>query len=431
MRRVLVLSYYFPPLGGVGAQRPLKFVKYLPEWGYVATVVTGPPDARTEWAPADSSLNAEVPTGTEVLRAEGPPPPVAGTRHRLSRWFGLWSPFQQWWRRESLRLGRSAVADVDVVYTMMSPFSTAVAAASVAGAAGKPWIADLQDPWALDEWTVYPTALHRRLDELQMRRDLRSAAAVITTTREAAQVLVARFPEFADSRVRTIPWGWDRSDFKATPQPRGDDAFRIVYAGYSHVQRGHKHRARQSVRTLLGGAVRGMDVLPRSHVFLLEAIERIGRVDPDLAGRVELHVAGPAPTTDGTDTGGVVRHHGYLAHDRAVGLMRSADVLFLAMHDLPAGMRARTVPGKTYEYLASGRPILAALPDGDARDMLSDLPNVWVCRPTDVAGMAKALVEISRSRLVGHGPSELALQFEWRELSRQLAAVFDETLRES
>ena len=291
MRRVLVLSYYFPPLGGVGAQRPLKFVKYLPEWGYVATVVTGPPDARTEWAPADSSLNAEVPTGTEVLRAEGPPPPVAGTRHRLSRWFGLWSPFQQWWRRESLRLGRSAVADVDVVYTMMSPFSTGVAAASVAGAAGKPWIADLQDPWALDEWTVYPTALHRRLDELQMRRDPRSAAAVITTTREAAQVLVARFPEFADSRVRTIPWGWDRSDFKATPQPRGDDAFRIVYAGYSHVQRGHKHRARQSVRTLLGGAVRGMDVLPRSHVFLLEAIERIGRVDPDLAGRVELHRA--------------------------------------------------------------------------------------------------------------------------------------------
>jgi glycosyltransferase involved in cell wall biosynthesis len=63
------------------------------------------------------------------------------------------------------------------------------------------------------------------------------------------------------------------------------------------------------------------------------------------------------------------------------------------MHDLPAGRRARLVPGKTYEYLASGRPLLAALPDGDARDLVSRYPDAYVCRPTDVPAMTAAIRE--------------------------------------
>ena len=430
MRRVLVLSYYFPPLGGVGAQRPLKFVKFLPDFGYEATVVTAPELARVAWAPRDDSLGADVPASVDVLRATGPPPPGTGAEHRLARWLGVWAPFHRWWRGEATRLGRYVAQDVDIVYTMMSPFSTAYAAAAIGGEAGKPWVADLQDPWALDDWLVYPTGLHRRLDERRMRRDLGSAAAVITTTREAAQVIAGEFPEFADSTIDTIPWGWDRADFAGAPPERTDESFRIVYAGYSHAQRGRTHRARRPLRRLLGGAVRGLDVLPRSHVFLMDAIQHLATLDPALRRRVEVHVAGPAPP-EGTSEDEPLQHHGFISHDRAVTLMRSADALFLAMHDLPPGTRARTVPGKTYEYLASGRPIVAALPDGDARDLLTGLPNVWVCRPRDVDGIAAALVEISRLKTPPAAPPDYAMQFEWRDLTRQLAARFDEILADT
>jgi hypothetical protein len=106
--------------------------------------------------------------------------------------------------------------------------------------------------------------------------------------------------------------------------------------------------------------------------------------------------------------------------------MRSADLLFLPMHDLPVGVRARTVAGKTYEYLAAGRPVLAALPDGDARDLTTGWPGVWTCRPTDVPCLVLGLRHIvERGR--GHdieAPSRLA-DYERTAIARRITSVFD------
>jgi hypothetical protein len=74
---------------------------------------------------------------------------------------------------------------VDAIIASMSPFSTARAAARIAQELGKPWIADLRDPWALDEVLVYPTALHRRAAERRMGADLSSAAAIVMNRRSS------------------------------------------------------------------------------------------------------------------------------------------------------------------------------------------------------------------------------------------------------
>lgn len=429
LRRVLIFAYYFPPLGGVGVHRPVKIAKYLREFGYEPVIVTGPAGSAVEWAPADAALADDVPADIEVIRTVAPRSELTRRRHRFQRWLGVWTPFQRWWREEAMRVGRPAAANADVIFATMSPFSTAAAAAAIARDTGKPWVADLQDPWALDEWTVYPSALHRAIDKRRMRRDLREAAAVIMNTAEATRALVSDFPEFSSKRVVTVTQGWDREDF-SSPQPRRNDGrFRIVYAGYSHVRRGETHRSRRPLRALLGGTVKGMDILTRSHVFLLEAMERLRTLDPDLAERVELHIAGPAPPDASDDDGSIpVHHHGYLPHDEAVQLMRSADVLFLPMHDLPDGRRTRTVPGKTYEYLASGRPIVAALPDGDARDLVSGQPNVWLCRPRDAGAMAASLSEIAGLDRPPVPDSAFVESFEWRVLTGKLAAIIDDTL---
>ena len=428
MKRVLVLAYYFPPLGGAGVQRTVKFVKYLRELGYEAIVVTGPENASVSWAPPDPTLTHELPPETIVQRIGSPPPRPTGNRSRMSRWLQRPSRSDRWWQEGVRRLGRTVAEDVDVIYASMSPFGTAAAAAGLARAAGKPWVADLRDPWALDDWSVYPSALHRRLDLRRMRSVLVHADAIVMNTDEARHALLEAIPELIPRSVSVIPNGWDRDDFGEPPVRREDSSFRIVYAGYSHVGRRIGGR-RSAVRALLGGAAPGLVPYARSHILLAEALARLAERAPDLVARVELHVAGAGAQPGGSPRGAVrVVHHGYLSHPAAISLMQSADLLFLPMHGLRPGVRCRTVTGKTYEYLAAGRPILAALPDGDARDLLTTLPHVRLCRPTDIDCMMDAIRDAMLDERGASTPPEVLARFERRRLATQLAQVFDEVL---
>jgi len=126
---------------------------------------------------------------------------------------------------------------------------------------------------------------------------------------------------------------------------------------------------------------------------------------------------------------------GYVSHEKSISYVLSADLLFLPMHDLPPGTRAGLVPGKTYEYLGSGRPILAAVPDGDARDLLAAAGSASLCRPADVQGLKRALqqhIELWQSGGTLPGPDPLVIaQYERRALTEQLAGVFDTVLGEA
>jgi glycosyltransferase involved in cell wall biosynthesis len=315
----------------------------------------------------------------------------------------------------------------------MSPFESAAAAAELARRLAVPWIADLRDPWALDEMQVYPTVLHRAREAARMRAALSSATAIVMNTAAAAEALRRRFPELSAKRIETIPNGYEADDFAAPPHAGDPDAFRIVHTGTLHTRLGRRTRATGSMRRVLGGDG-DVDVLTRSPVFLLEALARLRDRDPSLGERIELHLAGDLGAEDLRAAQAVagVHMHGYLPHGRSIDLVRSADLLFLPMHDLPAGRRARIVPGKTYEYAASGRPILAAVPEGDARDLLQTLPHANLCAPADVEAMAAIVARLAaRKDAAGREPdctSPAITAFDRRELTLQLAAVLDEAL---
>jgi len=432
VRRVLFLAYHFPPVGGAGVQRSAKFARHLPELGYEPLVVTGPgPEPEDRWTPEDASLERDLPSDLTVLRIpHRRPAPSTGARARAERWMRVPSPFTAWWTEGARELALAA-ADVDIVYASLSPYDSAEAASRIAALLGRPWVADLRDPWALDEMQVYPSGLHQYLERRRMRRSLSSAAALVMNTPEAAARLVDAFPELATKLIRVIPNGYDAEDFVVPPEPRSDSAFRIVHTGYLHTDLGHDERRRARLRRFLGGTTRGVDILARSHVFVLDAIEQIRGELPGTD--LELHLAGIASAADHeAGRSEAVHFRGYLPHAETVALMRSADLLFLPMHDLPPGTRATIVPGKTYEYLGSGRPILAAVPDGDARDLLVRLPNAYLSRPRDSSAMATILRELaSRKQEQGPAPdvgSELVEPYERRRLSADLAAVFDGVL---
>ncbi len=429
-KKALHIAYYFPPIGGAGAQRTLKFVRYLPLFGYESTVITGSGEAGGRWTPADETLTEEVGPETEVWRVPGPEPVSAGWTGRAERWFRLPSPWSSWWTEGVLRIARD-VEDVDVILASMSPYQSAEAAAQLAAELDKPWVAGLRDPWALDEMMVFPSAAHRLRELRRMRTLLASAAAIVVTTQEAVERVHDAFPELRAKPVVSIPNGFDASDFGGNSPARDDDLFRIVHTGYLHTELGRRQRRTAGLRRLLGGETKGVDILTRSHVYLLKAIDRLIERDPSLSERIEVHLAGVLSSVDRKIAGRskLVRVHGYVPHAESIRLIRSADLLFLPMQNLPPGARSSTVPGKTYEYLASGRPILAAVPDGDTHDILAAAGNCRFSSPDDSASMADAIeAEVNRWRTGSTVPEpapDVLRRYERRFLTEELAALMD------
>jgi glycosyltransferase involved in cell wall biosynthesis len=427
------MAYYFPPIGGAGVQRNAKFARYLPELGYEPVVVTGPGSPEYRWTPIDGALAVNVPTGTAVHRLPAPEPRRGhGWRAKAERWLRIRPQWERWWSAEALPAARALAAGVDVVHASINPYQTAPVARRLARELGKPFVVDLEDPWAFDEMLVYPTAMHRRFELAAMRRTLAAADAVVMNTREAARRVEERFPELAGKPVIAIPNGFDSADFTGPLPQREDGTFRIVHTGSLHTDLGRRHRQMALVRHLLGGAAPGVDLLTRSHIYLLEAIAALRAEEPELAARIEVHLAGDL-TVDDLDV--ATRHpnvqlHGFLPHDETIRLMRSADLLFLPLHDLPPGRRVSIVPCKTYEYLASGRPILAAVPDGDARDLLAGAGSTFLCRPTDADAMKRHIRRQLERRLAGEPPeprnASILAELEPRRLTGRLVDLYDQ-----
>jgi len=435
-RRLLFHSYHFPPIGGAGAQRPLRLARHLLEHDYVSTVLTGAGPTSDRWTPADRSLLAEIPPELEITRLDGSAEPrgSAGWARRIERLLDRPGEWERWWVEQSLAAGMSIAGDADLIYVWMQPYASAEAGARLAAASNTPWVADLGDPWALDEMMVYLSALHRRADARRMARGLSTASAIVMSTPEAVARLLERFPSLRDRPVVAIPNGFDGADFVGNDVVRDDGKFRIVHTGYLHTELGQRLRNTLPLRRLLRGSVPGLDILPRSHVFLIEAIDRLLQEDPTLNEVLELHLAGVLTDADREVAARcpVVRLRGYVTHSESVELMRGADLLFLPMQDLPPGTRATIVPGKTYEYIASGTPILAAVPDGDARDLLQEAGNALLCRPNDVSAIADALRgAVARWREGSRPPAprpEVVARFEYGRLAARLADVFDGVL---
>jgi glycosyltransferase involved in cell wall biosynthesis len=426
-----MLAQRFPPSGGAGVQRNLQLARHLPEAGVHAIVATGPGVVDYHWTPADAALSDERLRATVHRLPDTEPPHGVRWEARLESWLRVPSRWQRWWRTHAVEAAVAVGGDADVVHASVAPYSSAPTAIAVARRLSRPLVMDFEDPWALDEMVAYPSRLHRRLAVRHMGRMLRAADAVVMNAPEARRRVLDTFPFLDPERVVAIPNAFDPDDFATPVTPRDDGRFRIVHAGSLHTAGGLAHRNASRARRLLGGTYPGVDFLPRSHVYLLEALAKLLERRPELAPLVEVELAGmfSGPDREVAARYPFARLSEFVPHARTLELMRTADLLFLPMHDLPPGRRAGLIPHKTYEYLAAGRPILAAVPEGDARDLLAESGAALLCRPTDVSAMTAHLEEeIDRWR-AGGGPRsprpEVVERCSRRRLVADLGALYD------
>jgi glycosyltransferase involved in cell wall biosynthesis len=398
MRRVLVLAYFFPPIGGGGCQRTLKLTRYLEPAGWLSTVVT---TLDSDYWILDPTLLDEVPRSVEVIRVQGytalralrslsrwgldvqePQGARRSKRFRalraLSRWMLIPDGYRGWAeaaRRASER--RLQAGGVDALWTTSSPESAHLAGLALKRRHGLPWVADFRDPWVGRVTYRPPTALHDRAHRA-MERSVVAAADHVTVVSEAmAAMYRSRYPDLPPERFVLLPNGFDPDDWRradsladasAGKAEEDRDRFVLLHAG----QLAH----RPTVRTLLLAARRVLDADPTARDQLrlrfLGGNEELDAEEPESFGLAEIVELRPSRP-----------------HLEALAAMRRAQALVLLGHGGNADSLLYT--GKIYEYLSSGRPVLGIVDRGPCADLIRAAGAGPVLESGDVEGAARAI----------------------------------------
>ena len=396
--RVLLVTYYFPPSGGAGVQRPLKWTRYLPAAGIEPVVLTVREGA---YPHLDAGMMADIPPGTEVHRTRAPDPfglygrltgrsrdaaVAARTGHvgqseraseRASRWVRAnvfvpdarvgWVPFA---RAEAFYRHRQR--PFDAVITTGPPHSAHLVGLALRRR-GVPWLADFRDPWTQIHYTgaLGRTRTAERLDRALERRVLTTADAVVTVSDPLRRDLLELAP---GARIEVVRNGFDPADFPAPPPPVRADRFEVAYVGSLYDV---PHALFDAVARLKG---REEDVLLRFVGSVPEGFEAAAEAR-GIANRVAVEPAVP--------------------HAEAVEVMRRAALLLLTIE--PWSYAAGVVPGKTFEYLASARPVLGiGPPDGEAAQILERTGAGTMLPNDDADGIVETLRAHRAAWAAGH-----------------------------
>jgi len=401
--KVLLVTLHFPPGGGGGVHRPLKFATHLPALGIETHVLA--PDVPGA-VPTDAEL--ELPTQAWIHRVRYVGPRAGRASERLAETQGLarigtqaallgrrllvpdenlpWSTLAT---PVAIRIARRE--GIDVVITTSPPPSLHLLGAAVKKASGAAWVADLRDPL-----TSHP---HRRGYESRLAQlKEKSVGGVGRLVASQADAIIAASEAIAEearalkpkAQVVTIANGSDFDDF-AGLEHHPSDRLRITHAGNFHGKRDPKPFFRALAES-------GLEDIVVRFAGDVRAEDRAYAEALGLGDRIELL--------------------GYVSRRRSLELQRDSEALLLLIPD--SGGRGKGVlTGKIFEYLAAERPILAVVPpDGAAADLLRETGAGTVVACDDIDAIRAALVDLHR-RWKDGGLDGAPLSPEWRErLSR-------------
>jgi len=475
LKKLLYIAYFFPPIGGAGVQRSLKFVRYLPEHGWEPTVIT----ARARYWMEDAALLAELVPRTRIRRARflggalvhGRPPRLRGdpgaaaeggphsiptphvapspsapispeasaggqrstARIRMLRSLSgallVPDPYLGWalpaWRLAAAEL---RAGSYDAILTTSSPDSTHLIGHSLRRRFGIPWVADFRDPWTRRLSFAPPTPLHLRLHRAMEAACLRQADRVVVTNEETAEDFRRLHRLDAPGKIVVIMNGYDEEDFtKATTwletQPAPGDA-----SCPAHLRAGILHAGQLNPERPITPFLRGLRLW----------IDR----NPGQAHRASTVFLGAHYDRDRAavrqnSLEDFVRFEPPRTHLESVAALLRCRALLLLEQNSERG--ALILPGKVFEYLRSGRPILALVPSGGAADRFVRSRHAGVTMsgadPAEVAAGIDAVLQradASESVAPGaeRGSSADLAAVERRQLTADLARVLDGLCRE-
>ncbi len=439
-RRVLYVSYDFPPCANVGVHRTMKFVKYLPDFGWECSVLT----VANPSAPLlDEELLKQIPEQTVICRARTFEPSytvkkaitnhAGDTTRRLSvlQLFKSMIRFasnmvlqpdpQILWRPAALRKGERLLREYrhDVIVATAPPFSSLLLGAALSKRSGLPLVLDYRDEWGISNtyWENKSSGrMTQAIQDRMQRSVIRSADVLLATTPSSAAALGQLRDQFGSRARETYIYnGFDPADFSETVQEGavkkdygyGTERFRLAFVG-----------------TLwqlnpIGPVVKGLLRLREKSPELLKHLELV------FAGRKRSEQQAELDRLE--SQGFALVNLPFIPHHEALRLMRSADSLLLINADLPHANRI--VNAKTFEYMAARRPIFSVAPQGDLTNLVKELPGTILTDPSNPDEIAEKLafaIERYRCGMRYDRDHWDISRFERRNLTKEFASLLNE-----
>jgi len=394
MHKVLMVVYSWPPRGGVGMLRTLKFAQYLERYGWQPTILT-PRDAPSQIRCDEEDAGIE---GVRVIKS--------GYRNSI-----IHIPDRQaGWYRPAMEIAGGFVSEerFDIIFSSSPPETSHLIARALKRKFGIPWVADMRDPWAdyhhIRHRNPFMYALNKQLE----KRTLADADHIVTVSETWGRVLRNGYGQ----RVSTITNGFDEEDMNKAPSGLLQNGkFNITYAGKLHAGTQNPDIFFRALQSLMhDGRLRKDELAVNFYTF--------GAHQPDyrsigqrmgLGGA--LHVLPPVTQSD------------------ILGIMKNSDLLLLFDWSGDDEISRGVIPVKAFEYIAARRPILllSSKERSDLKAIISKTRNGRIS--STIEGAKRVIMEAYESKKLGHVPGagfdDDTGQYSRLNLTGCLARIFD------
>ena len=422
MKKVLFISYLYPPIANSGTQRSIKFVNYLPDFGWKPIVLTveNPPDTSIEhrlMEEVDSNTHIErVPFWSDVLSKKIATilSPIIESKKMEEgiAWriripipdiCGMWAPSAI---KKSVELYQEE--KYDMIYATGYPWTSFLIASQVGRKTGVPYILDYRDLWTQYDYSFgYRSRILKKFDIILEKRILSNASSILTVSQSLKSYIQNNLPNNSNCKIHVITNGYDLKDFNITVpfKKMANKKLNIVYTGVWKIN--------------------------YSPEELYCAVSEIANDNRSILDRIFITTAGyPQGFAAKYGISSIIKELGPVEHCIALNLMKEADVLFLPV---PEGIYSKaSLPGKLFEYIGSGTSILAYVPlDSEVANVLSDVGGSLCIEKGNINKLKDTLIN-----LVLHGTksyfsirkNDCVAKYERKNQAKMLASILNDNI---
>ena len=415
IRKVLVVSYYFPPMGLSGVQRTLKFVKYLPSFDWSPIVLT---TGTTNYFAFDETLLSDTEKSDLISIYRTEKDPFNLGRSKKNKTLQYPSRFKQKlfrmisqsvfipdtrirWKKYAIALGNQIIEenpDINLIFATAPPFTDFLVAKELSEKHNIPFVVDYRDLWMDNPQYFFPTAYHKRKALSLETGVLKHASKIFVITRTMKEKMLSRYKFLSHDDISIIPHGYDEEDF----QP-----YRDV-----------KPETNKLVITHCG-------LFPddRTPKYFLKALKKFFEQMPEARSKIEARFVGIMRKSHikmimRYKLNDVVTTKGYLPHNEAVQNLMESDVLWMMLRN-----NVET-PGRFFEYIGASKTMLICVPGGSIKQIAEESNSAFITKPKDINGIAKALhtiYDLWRQHYLPIPDESFVQQYDRQLLTKRLA----------